>query len=261
MLTKTYKRVLTIAGSDSGGGAGIQADIKTISALGGYATSAITCITAQNTVGVQAIEQISPQIIKAQIESVLSDIGADAIKIGMLGSPAIAQAVADALRGFRAPIVLDPVLVATSGDTLTEQTTIDIILNELMPIVALITPNLEEAKQLTGACDDSAWEILRSKGAAALLLKGGHGTSNTLTDSLFMDKGVLRFENERIDTINTHGTGCSLSSAIATFMAHGQPLEEAVAGAIKYVHKAIATAAEYKLGKGHGAIHHFYRYW
>lgn len=261
MQTKSYRRVLTIAGSDSGGGAGIQADIKTISALGCYASSAITCITAQNTVGVQAVEPLSVGIITAQISSVLNDIGADAIKIGMLGSPEIAHAVAQVLSGVSVPIVLDPVLVATSGDVLTKCETIEVIKSELMPLATVITPNLEEAVQLTGFTDARAWEVLRRQASKALLLKGGHGTDELLTDCLYMDSGVRKFVNERIDTVNTHGTGCTLSSAIACYLALGESLEDSVSLAIKYVHKAIATAVGYKFGAGHGAVCHFYKYW
>lgn len=261
MQTKNYVRVLTIAGSDSGAGAGIQADIKTISALGCYAASAITCITAQNTIGVQAIEPLSVNIIRAQIESVLSDIGVDAIKIGMLGSAEIANSVADMLRGVSVPIVLDPVLVATSGDKLTKEDAKEVILDRLMPICTIITPNISEAEQLSGYSDSRAWDILNKRGAKALLLKGGHGSGDILVDTLYTADGVCKYINERIDTPNTHGTGCSLSSAIASMLAQGQEIEPSVAAAIKYVHKAIATAADYRLGSGHGAIHHFYRYW
>lgn len=262
MQIKNYKRVLTIAGSDSGGGAGVQADIKTISALGCYAASAITCITAQNTMAVQAIEPLSVEIIRAQIHSVLSDIGVDAIKIGMLASPEIAHAVAQSIGELNVPIVLDPVLVATSGNRLTLDSTIEVIVDELMPLATIITPNLDEAAQLTGGYTDSrAWSYLESRGAKALLIKGGHGTSELLSDTLYHGEMVSVFNNERIQTVNTHGTGCTLSSAIASYLALGFSLHDAVEMAITYTHKAIATGAQYHLGSGHGAVHHFFRIW
>lgn len=253
--------MLTIAGSDSGGGAGIQADIKTISACWCYACSAITCVTAQNTVGVQAIEPLSVDIIRAQIDSVLSDIGVDAIKIGMLGSPEIACAIAAKLRNIDVPIVLDPVLVATSGDVLTKKETIEVIVNELIPLATVVTPNLEEARVLTGYDDERAWQFFREKGAKALLLKGGHGTEDELSDILFTFEKNYEYRNHRIHTKNTHGTGCSLSSAIASYLARGAEIHEAVEFAVEYVHRAIAAGADYELGGGHGAVNHFYRFW
>lgn len=262
MQTKSYKRVLAIAGSDSGGGAGIQADIKTISALGCFAATALTCVTAQNTLGVQAVEPLGEQIIRQQIRSVLDDVGVDAVKIGMLGSPEIARVVALELRGVDAPIVLDPVLVATSGDVLTTHETIRVILDELMPLAAIITPNLIEARELTHESEaEAVWRSLESLGARALLLKGGHATGDVLSDYLFTANDCVEFRAERINTPNTHGTGCTLSSAIAAYLALGFGLEDAVAQATGYIHKAIATAAEYRLGHGHGPVHHFFRFW
>lgn len=261
MQTKKYKKVLVIAGSDSGGGAGIQADIKSVSALGCYAASAITCVTAQNTVGVMAIESLSVDMVKSQIHAVLSDIGVDAVKIGMLGSPEIAQAVADCLKGVCAPIVLDPVLVATSGDVLTKKETIATIINELVPLATVVTPNLEEALIMTGYDNEQAWQVLHRAGAKALLLKGGHSQGDTLKDRLYTQNGVVEFANQRVDTPNTHGTGCTLSSAIAAYLAHGEELELAVSMAIKYVHDAIVAGADYQLGAGHGAVHHFHKQW
>lgn len=263
----TYHRVLTIAGSDSGGGAGIQADIKTISAIGCYASSAITCITAQNTIGVQAVEPLSIKIIESQIRSVLDDIGADAVKIGMLGSPSIARCVARILSEYRVSnIVLDPVLVATSGDELTTTETIDVIVNELMPLAAVTTPNLIEAERMApmAAGDSEAtWDALRARGARALLIKGGHDIHNLemVTDLLFTIGSTepYLFSSPRIDTVNTHGTGCTLSSAIASYLAHGFDLVQATDLAKDYIYHAIASAREYKLGHGHGPVDHFYK--
>lgn len=261
MQTKNYKKILIIAGSDSGGGAGIQADIKSVSALGCYAMTAITCVTAQNTLGVRAIESMSAEMVRCQIEAVLSDIGTDAVKIGMLGSPEIAHAVAESLKGLDVPIVLDPVLVATSGDVLTTGETIATIVRELVPIASVVTPNLEEAVKMTGYDDHRAWQVMRQAGAKALLLKGGHSVGEVLVDRLYTEDGVCEFSNPRIDTQNTHGTGCTLSSAIAAYLAGGYSLERAVAEAVEYVHRAIMAGAEYRLGGGHGSVHHFHGQW
>lgn len=267
---KRYTRVLTIAGSDSGGGAGIQADIKTISACGCYAASAITAITAQNTVGVRDVYPLNTGLVISQIEAVLDDIGVDAVKIGMLGSAEITIAVADTLKRYGVEnIVLDPVLVATSGDTLTASGAVEAILTHLMPIARIVTPNLIEASVLSGvsisseADYDAVWQVLSQRGANALLLKAGHSSGDMLFDTLFEattgSKAV--FATERIHTANTHGTGCTLSSAIASFLALGFELEDAVREAICYVHKAIGAACEYKLGEGHGPVHHFHKFW
>ncbi|MEG1607830.1 MAG: bifunctional hydroxymethylpyrimidine kinase/phosphomethylpyrimidine kinase [Mucinivorans sp.] len=260
-----YKRVLTIAGSDSGGGAGIQADIKTISACGCYAASAITAITAQNTIGVQVIEPMSGSLVEQQICSVLDDIGANAIKIGMLGSTDVARAVARTLLRYSVQnVVLDPVLVATSGDELSVKGVIDVIVNELMPLCSIITPNLIEAERLTGSiCVEKVWTYLSERGCRGLLLKGGHKEPNAgmITDFLVDDKGIQTFVNEWIITPNTHGTGCSLSSSVAAFLAHGLDLNESVERAEKYLHQALATAADYSLGHGAGPVHHFYKFW
>lgn len=268
----TYKRVLTIAGSDSGGGAGIQADIKTISALGCYAASAITAVTVQNTCGVQAVHPIPPEIIAAQIHAVVSDIGVDAIKIGMLGSPAAAQAVAQALSELKKQnkiknVVLDPVLIATSGHTLSSEDTAQTIITHLFPLADIITPNIPEAEKLTslGFLPQATKQIiekLTALGAKSILLKGGHAPlNNTITDTLFHDNTYRTFTSEFYNTPNKHGTGCSLSSAIASYLALGFEMPIAVEYATAYIHHAIASAVEYKIGHGNGPIHHFFKFW
>ena len=263
------KRVLTIAGSDSGGGAGIQADIKTISAIGCYAASAITAVTAQNTLGVVAVEALSPEIVEQQIRAVLDDIGADAVKIGMLANTEIVELVASLMREYDPPfIVLDPVLVATSGDRLTRSSATEAILTQLMPLATLITPNIPEAEQLTGVAIgsplsyDAAWQVLRQQGAHAVLLKGGHLDGRQLTDTLFTVKDTLphTYLHERIDTQNTHGTGCTLSSAIASYLALGHPLSRAVGHATDFIHQAIAAGSDLHIGEGHGPVDHFFRF-
>lgn len=261
------KRVLTIAGSDSGGGAGIQADIKTISALSCYASSVITAVTAQNTLGVAAVEPLSPEIIEKQIRAVLDDIGADAVKIGMLATAEIVERVAALMKEYDPPfIVLDPVLVATSGDVLTEGSATEAIVARLMPLATVTTPNIPEAERLTGLTIESAmdyepvWTALREQGAKALLLKGGHLMDDTLTDTLFTAREQLPrvYTHERIDTQNTHGTGCTLSSALASYLALGHPLSRAVGHAADFIHNAIAAGADLRIGEGHGPVDHFF---
>ncbi len=255
-------RVLIIAGSDPSGGAGIQADIKAVTALGGYAATAITALTVQNTKGVSAVHPVDLPIIRAQIDAVMGDIGADAIKIGMLGSTAVVDLVAEMLAPIAAtiPVVLDPVLAATSGDALASDGVADAILKKLTPLAAIITPNIDEAKALTGLKVDSreamvaAGEALRAAGAEASLVKGGHMPGDKVGDVLLRDEGAFWFENRRIDTTSTHGTGCTLASAIATGLALGQSRADAVAAAIRYVHVAIATAPGF--GKGCGPLNH-----
>ncbi len=263
------QRVLTIAGSDSGGGAGIQADIKTISAIGCYASSAITAITAQNTQGVTAIEPLSAEMVERQIRAVLDDIGADAVKIGMLATAEIAERVAALMREYRPPfIVLDPVLVATSGDVLTGGSAAEAIADELMPLATVVTPNIPEAERLTGLpCASEAdyaavWEAFRRQGVRALLLKGGHLDGNTLTDRLFTAKEMRpkSYPHTRIETRNTHGTGCTLSSALASYLALGYPLHRATELATEYVHRAIEAAQEWRIGEGHGPVAHLFRF-
>ncbi len=257
----TTPRILAIAGSDSSGGAGIQADIKTITMLGGYAMTAITAVTAQNTLGVQSITALPDDAIIEQIASCIDDIGVDAIKIGMLGSAAIAEAVADRLEGLDAPIVLDPVMVSTSNTVLANQATIDAMRARLMPLATLLTPNIPELEVLAG----SELRTLKQVGEAAtaladefgfhVLAKGGHAQDRTVTDLLVAPGGLsLKFEHERVATMHTHGTGCTLSSAIATYLGAGFPLETAVKRAQAFVLEAIRLAPGF--GSGQGPIGH-----
>jgi hydroxymethylpyrimidine/phosphomethylpyrimidine kinase len=261
--------VLTIAGSDSSGGAGIQADIKTISALGGYAAAAITAVTAQNTMGVTAIETVSPEVVEAQIHAVMTDIEPRSIKIGMTGRRETIEAIAHALSAYAdVPLVLDPVMVSTSGCRLTEDDVTELLIERLVPLATLLTPNLPETEQLVGhgvdsmaERDDAARHIL-DMGCGAVLIKGGHDTDgDTMEDRLYRvdDRGritVDRFTHKRIDTPNTHGTGCTLSSAIATYLAMGEPLVGAVEKGITYLHKALAQGADLAIGHGHGPVNH-----
>jgi hydroxymethylpyrimidine/phosphomethylpyrimidine kinase len=263
---RRYCRVLTIAGSDSGGGAGIQADLKTISALGCYGMSAITAITAQNTMGVSAIESVPIAVVDAQIDAVVSDIGVDAVKIGMLHTPAVVRTVAGALRrhGLH-PVVLDPVMVATSGDRLITKETIAVLVEELFGLCDIVTPNLDEAAVLLGrtvkAIEDlePAVQALGALGCPAVLLKGGHLPGDTLVDMLMTADGAIRrYSTTRIETRNVHGTGCSLSAAIAAHLALGSPLVAAVEQARDYVIAAIAAGAGVVTGAGHGPLNHFF---
>jgi hydroxymethylpyrimidine/phosphomethylpyrimidine kinase len=244
----TIPRILVIAGSDSGGGAGIQADIKAITAFGGHAMTAITAITAQNTLGVTDILILEPALVIAQIDAVLSDIGADAIKIGMIGSAAIAHAVADRLTGLDIPIVFDPVMIATSGAALADAPTIAAF-ERLMGQATLITPNLPELAVLS---PDGA-EALAERTGAAVLVKGGHGEGALLVDRLVRANEIeLQWADLRIDTLHTHGTGCTLASATAAGLADGISLENALARARAYVRAAIIVAPN--LGRGAGPL-------
>ena len=263
---RLYRTVLSIAGSDSGGGAGIQADIKTISALGVYATTAITAVTAQNTCGVSSIEPVSPLLVKAQIEAVLSDIGADAIKIGMLHNMATAKAVSEAIVQYNPQyVILDPVMISTSGHKLIEDETIDFIRNTLMKQASLITPNIDEAA-LLAQCEIkkkkevyTAAEKLLNTGCQAVLMKGGHLKGETMTDILFTkNKNPLVLKEKHITSQNTHGTGCTLSSAIASYLALGQQLEDAVIAAKRYITQAIEAGSTVTVGKGYGPLNHFF---
>lgn len=263
MSTAQIPRILVIAGSDSGGGAGIQADIKTATALDAYAMTAITAITAQDTTGVGAIHTVPVAVVIEQIERCLSDIGADAIKTGMLGSAEIARAVAATLgaRVRTVPLVVDPVMVATSGAVLAESGVVEVMKSDLFPKAALITPNLPEAERLCGfelkTVQDlhKAGEVLLSLGPQAVLLKGGHGASDTLTDLLFThDAGPRAYTARRVATRHTHGTGCTLSTAIACGLGRGLPLGEAIQRAHDYVQRAIRTAPGF--GAGNGPINH-----
>jgi hydroxymethylpyrimidine/phosphomethylpyrimidine kinase len=252
-------RVLTIAGSDSGGGAGIEADIKTISALGGYACTTITAVTAQNTLGVFGVHQLPADFVRLCMETVLADIGADAIKLGMLANEAIIRVVAAGLPAG-IPLVLDPVMVATSGAVLLPDAAISALREELLPRAAIVTPNLPEAAKLTGlpvATDAekiAAGHALLAMGAQAALIKGGHGSGDLLTDFLVTASGVEAISLPRLHTRNTHGTGCTLASAIATGLAQGMTLPDAVQRARHYLHNAILTAPGF--GAGHGPVNH-----
>ena len=255
-------RLLIVAGSDSSGGAGIQADIKTATALGVYAMTAVTAVTVQDTIRVHTIHLIPPSIIGEQIACVLADIGADAIKIGMLGSADAVDAVADALEahGSGIPIVLDPVLVSSSGTSLLSNDAIIRLKDRLLPLTDLLTPNIPEAECLTGAAlgsrDDMlrAADALRGMGAEAVLIKGGHAPGSPVRDILVSKTGIEEFENPRIPTRSTHGTGCTLASAIACGLAQQRPLTEAVGSARAFVQAALETAPN--LGRGQGLLNH-----
>jgi hydroxymethylpyrimidine/phosphomethylpyrimidine kinase len=256
-------RVLSIAGSDSGGGAGIQADLKTFSALGCFGMTAITAITAQNTRGVRAIQALPPALLAQQIDAVVEDIGVDAVKIGMLHGPEVVHVVAEAIDRHRLTrVVLDPVMVATSGDRLIAEETVAVLVRELFPRATVITPNLDEASWLLGHPITSAHamtaaaDALRAMGARGVLLKGGHLPGPLLTDLLLDDAGATVWEGARIDTPNTHGTGCTLSSAMACGLAHGLTLRDAVARARDYVRGALQASATWRLGQGHGPLDH-----
>lgn len=264
-----YPRVLTIAGSDSGGGAGIQADLKTFAALGCFGMSAVTALTAQNTLGVRAIHGVPADFLKEQIAAVVEDIGVDAVKIGMLHAPEIVRAVAWAIDTYRLErVVLDPVMVATSGDALIENSTVAVLVEELFPRATVVTPNLDEAALLLGRpvreVDelDAACAGLLAKGAKAVLLKGGHLGGDMLTDVLAIAGEPAaywqRLSGSRIASRNVHGTGCTLSSAIAAHLALGYTLEEAVQAGHGYIRGAIEAGAAVVTGQGHGPLNHGY---
>lgn len=253
---------LTIAGSDSGGGAGIQADLKAFSAIGVYGASVVTAVTAQNTQAVIAIHPVADDVVIAQIKAVLSDIQIDAIKIGMLGTPSLIKAVADAISGFDGPVVLDPVMVAKSGDVLLADSAINTLKSHLLPRAALLTPNLPEVTKLVGvgAVEDQAQALL-GLGVGAVLMKGGHADGDICTDHLVSSAGTQSFAAPRVNTHNTHGTGCSFSSAIAACMAQGLALPDAVSRAHGWLNKAILAADDLNVGQGHGPVHHFHALW
>ena len=256
----TMARLLVIAGSDSSGGAGIQADIKTAQAFGVYAQTAVTAVTAQDTGAVHAVHLLPPELVRAQITAALNDIGADAIKIGMLGSAAIAAAVADALRDNDLPLVLDPVLLSSSGTMLLDEEGIAILRTRLIPRATLLTPNLPEAEALTGILPISdhslrnAAQAFRILGAHNVLFKGGHGTGDTVRDVLVMGEKQTIFESPRQQTRHTHGTGCTLATAIACGLALQLSLPDAVVKAHAYVQNALNTAPG--LGSGNGPLNH-----
>ena len=259
-----YPRLLSIAGSDSGGGAGIQADLKTFSALGCFGMTAVTALTAQNTCGVRAIHGVPPQMLADQIDAVVEDIGVDAVKIGMLHSPEIVQAVADAIARHALPhVVLDPVMVATSGAVLIDSPAIAALVRELFGRAVLVTPNLDEASLLVGRALTSEADMqaaaleLLAKGAKAVLVKGGHLAGDVVSDLLQVTGAAPHWMRApRIATANTHGTGCTLSSAIAAYLALGHTLVDAVEAARAYVRSALAAGATVKTGQGGGPLNH-----
>lgn len=258
---------LTIAGSDSGGGAGIQADLKTFSALGVYGASVVTAVTAQNTRAVTAIATLSPQMVRAQIGAVLDDLSVGAIKIGMLGGPEIIRTVAEALAPHQIPLVLDPVMVAKSGDRLLEAEAVSASREHLLPLATVLTPNLPEGADLLGqtpALDHAGrltqGEALRAMGPAWVLMKGGHAEGSVCTD-LLIGPAPLEISAPRLATRNTHGTGCTLSAAIAAGLAQGATVPGAVTRAHSYLQGAIAAADSLAVGSGHGPVHHFHAWW
>ena len=263
------KCVLSIAGSDSVGGAGIQADIKTIFSLGHYAAAAITAVTAQNTCGVRAIQAVDSTVLADQIDAVLEDIPVAAIKIGMVYTCDNVRAIAAALRRnkYRNPLVLDPVLVATSGADLATDGFLDLLKKELFPVCTLLTPNLTEAETICGSKIQTINDMVESGKAIIeqfhcqnVLVKGGHSVGEEMTDVLVMGNGKVKtFTARKIDSENTHGTGCTLSSAIASYLAEGHSLEESVALGKEYVYQAISAAKDCKIGRGHGSTNHFWK--
>lgn len=267
-MTKKYKYipVLSIAGSDSGGGAGIQADLKTFSALGCYGMCAITALTAQNTLGVRGIESVPPAFVKEQILAVLGDIPPAAIKIGMVYSPKLVEAITEALLLYpQIPVIFDPVMISTSGHRLIEEETVSCIVKNLFPLATLITPNMDEASLLAGIQISTvshmqvAGEKIMATGCNAILLKGGHLASEELTSVLLRkNEEPLFFTSGKITTKNTHGSGCTLSSAIACFVAQGKTLQQAVGLAETYVHHAIQHGSAVTTGNGNGPLNHFF---
>ncbi len=260
---------MTIAGSDSGGGAGIQADLKTFAALGVYGTSVLTAITAQNTVAVTAVHEVPTDMITAQIDAVVTDIGEDAVKTGMLSSSSIIECVAESLQrysdvpGLRR-LVVDPVMVAKSGDSLLREDAVEVLRDRLLPLAAVVTPNIPEAETLTGrtiVTDDDVRKAARSivaMGAASVVVKGGH-RDGPATDLYFDGSSFREFTSPRIDTANTHGTGCTFASAVAAGLAQGLATEDAVGQAKEYVTEAIRRS--FPIGQGHGPLNHFYKLW
>ena len=262
--TQSYARVFSIAGSDSGGGARLQADLKTFAALGCFGMTALTALTAQNTLGVRAIHAVPLEMLNAQIDAVVEDIGVDAVKIGMLHSAATVQAVATAIDRHRLErVVLDPVMVATSGATLIDREAIEVLVTQMFPRAALVTPNLDEAALLVGrplATEDDMYAAARellARGARVVLLKGGHLAGDTVSDLLLAhDAQALWLRGPRIPSANTHGTGCTLSSAIAAHLARGATLEDAVRRARDYVRGALQAGAPVRTGAGSGPLNH-----
>ena len=268
-MTKETPIALTIAGSDSGGGAGIQADFKAISANGVYGASVITAVTAQNTAAVTAVHEVPAAVVAAQIDAVLSDIDVNVIKLGMLFSVPIIAATAQRLAAFTGPVVVDPVMIAKSGDALLQDAAVDALIAQILPHATLLTPNLPEAARLLNTTEAATPEEVAAQGQAlikmgpkAVLMKGGHARGKTCTDLLVDATGVIAsFTTPRIDTHNTHGTGCTYAASIAAQLAHGRDLKEAVARAHAYLQAAIKAADRLHIGKGHGPVHHFHGHW
>jgi hydroxymethylpyrimidine/phosphomethylpyrimidine kinase len=267
---RQYHKVLTIAGSDSGGGAGIQADLKTMAAIGCYGMSVITALTAQNTRGVSGIHPVPPPFAADQIAAVFSDIGADAVKIGMLYSAQLIEVIARQLKKYGAEnIVLDPVMVAQSGDKLLQDDAIQAIKEYLMPLADVVTPNIPEAevlinRSILGLEDmQTAAKALAGHGSRSILIKGGHLEDGDSTDLLYLagEDRFVRLAAKRIASKNNHGTGCTLSSAIASYLARGNDIENAVRKAKTYIQNAIRAGADYTIGHGHGPVHHFFEFW
>lgn len=262
---KHYLRVLTIAGSDSSGGAGIQADLKTFSALKCYGMSAITALTAQNTTEVRSIFPVDPIFVKEQLEAILDDVGVDTVKIGMLNTSEIISVVTETLKKYHiTKIVIDPVMISTSGNKLISDGAIETLKKEILPLATIITPNIPEAEVLSGIKIDSlssmkkAGEILLASGLQSILIKGGHLNSTQCTDIFLSPYKYMKLEQKRINTPNTHGTGCTLSAAIAAFLAKGFSPSQASRRAVKYLYRAIKAGARYQIGEGHGPVKHFY---
>jgi hydroxymethylpyrimidine/phosphomethylpyrimidine kinase len=260
---------VTIAGSDSGGGAGIQADLKTFSALGVYGASVITALTAQNTMGVQGIHDVPPSFVAQQIDSVFSDLAVDAVKIGMLSRPAVIEAVAEGLaRHGAARVVLDPVMVAASGDRLLAPDAVETLRRVLIPKALLVTPNLPEAAAILDEPEAAGEKAMQAQaerilalGPKAVLLKGGHADGPESVDILVDAEGARRLAAPRVATRNTHGTGCTLSSAIAAGLAKGLPLRDAVDAGKAFIGAAIGASHQLRIGRGHGPVHHFHAFW
>ncbi len=270
-LKKHYKRALTIAGSDPSGGAGIQADLKTFSACGCFGTSAIVAVVDENTVGVTGVHPVPVEFVTGQIRSVLDDIGTDAVKIGMLHSSELIRAVRDTLAPYALRnIVLDPVMVATSGDALLQKEAVATLRDELIPAARVITPNIPEAELLLGrklddqrTLPDAARELSHNGGGVSVFLKAGHLNDEELVDIFYNAETdeILPLRSRRLATRNTHGTGCTLSSALAAFLAQGCTLNDAATKAKEYIAAAIEAGAAYEIGHGHGPVHHFFRFW
>lgn len=259
---------VTIAGSDSVGGAGIQADLKTFSALGVYSASVITAVTAQSTRGVTAVEDISPGVVAAQIDSVFSDLAVGAVKIGMVSRQETIAAIASGLERHGQMAVVDPVMVATSGDVLLRPDAIATLKEEVLPLALIVTPNLPEAALMTGrSVAENEIEMARQAdlllklGARAVLMKGGHASGDEAVDILFNGDTPLRLSRPRVETRNDHGTGCTLSAAIAAGLARRLSLEESVIAAKTYLHEALVAGAALKIGQGRGPVHHFHQWW